>query len=254
MNIYSSLLQSKKAGRKNFAVLIDPDKSGKRDCEAIAGEAAKAEVDYIFVGSSLLTADNLDSCIQTIKSSCDIPVVLFPGSIMQISAHADAILLLSLISGRNAEMLIGKQVIAAPLLQSSGLEIMSTGYMLIDPGHPTSVSYMSGTTPIPYDKNDIALCTALAGEQLGLNMIFMDAGSGARLSISSSMVEAVSQTISVPLITGAGIKSPEKALEHCRAGSDIVVTGNSIEKNQHLIAEISDAVHSFKSERTGQAT
>jgi phosphoglycerol geranylgeranyltransferase len=153
--------------------------------------------------------------------------------------------LLSLISGRNAEMLIGKHVVAAPLLKASGLEIISTGYLLIDPGHPTSVSYMSNTTPIPHDKNDIALCTALAGEQLGLKLIFLDAGSGARVPVSKSMTFEVSKTISVPLIVGGGIKTPEKALENCLAGADVIVVGNSIEKNQHLLAEMSDAIHSF---------
>ena len=246
MSIYSNILQHRKEGRKQFAVLIDPDKVSKQKCETLAYEAQLAGVDLIFVGSSLLTRADLDNCIKIIKQNCGIPVVLFPGSILQISHFADAILLLSLISGRNAEMLIGKQVIAAPLLKESKLEIISTGYMLIDPGHPTSVSYMSNTFPIPHDKNDIALCTALAGEQLGLKTIFMDAGSGARMPVSKSMIEAVRNTISVPLIVGGGISSPEKALENCNAGADVVVIGNSIEKKQHLLTELADAVHSFQ--------
>ena len=246
MSIYSNILQHKKEGRKQFAVLIDPDKANKQKCETLACEAQLAGVDLIFVGSSLLTRDDLDNSIKIIKQNCGIPVVLFPGSILQISLFADAILLLSLISGRNAEMLIGKQVIAAPLLKESKLEIISTGYMLIDPGHPTSVSYMSNTFPIPHDKNDIALCTALAGEQLGLKTIFMDAGSGARVPVNKSMIEAVRKTISVPLIVGGGISSPEKALENCNAGADVVVIGNSIEKNQQLLTELADAVHSFQ--------
>ena len=246
MSVYSNILQNKKEGRKLFAVLVDPDKTDKKKCETLAGKAHISGVDLIFVGSSLLTGGDLDSCVKIIKQNCSIPVILFPGSILQISVHADAILLLSLISGRNAEMLIGKQVIAAPLLKESKLEIISTGYMLIDPGHPTSVSYMSNTAPVPHDKNDIALCTALAGEQLGLKTIFMDAGSGARVPVSKAMIESVSKTVSVPLIIGGGIKSPEKALENCDAGADVIVAGNSIEKNQHLISEMSDAVHSFQ--------
>lgn len=244
MNLSSKILRDKKDGRKNFAVLVDPDKTQARKCETLAHESQLAGVDMIFVGSSLLTNNNLDDCIKILKANCNIPVVLFPGSTMQISVYADAVLLLSLISGRNAEMLIGKQVIAAPLLKASGLEIISTGYMLIDPGHATSVSYMSNTIPIPHDKNDIAMCTALAGEQLGLKLIFMDAGSGARVPIHASMLEAVSKTISVPLISGGGIKTPEKALENCMTGADLIVVGNSIEKDQRIIAEISDAVHS----------
>ncbi len=249
MNLYSHLLQNKKQGRKKFVVLVDPDKVTNASCETLASEAQLAGVDFIFVGSSLLTRDHLDDCIKIIKQNCGIPIVLFPGSTMQISQHADAILLLSLISGRNAEMLIGKQVIAAPLLKESKLEIISSGYMLIDPGHPTSVSYMSNTTPVPHDKNDIALCTALAGEQLGLKTIFMDAGSGARTPVNKSMIEAVSKTISVPLIVGGGIRTPEKALENCHAGADVIVVGNLFEKSQQMISEISQAVHSFRSMR-----
>src|SRR5262249_14932797 len=143
---------------------------------------------------------------------------------------ADAILFLSLISGRNPEMLIGKHVTAAPLLKKSSLEVIPTGYMLVDPGHPTSVSYMSNTLPIPHDKNDIATCTAIAGEMLGLKLIFMDAGSGARTSINSSMIAAVRKELSLPLIVGGGIKTAERALEACNAGADVIVVGNSIEK------------------------
>jgi phosphoglycerol geranylgeranyltransferase len=246
MSIYSTILRHKKEGKKKFAVLVDPDKINRHNCETLANHSRLAGVDLIFVGSSLLTTDHLDEHIKIIKQNADIPVVLFPGSTLQISQHADAILLLSLISGRNPDMLIGKHVIAAPMLKASNLEIISTGYLLVDPGHPTSVSYMSSTTPIPHDKNDIAICTALAGEQLGLKMIFMDAGSGARVPVSKSMIEDVCKTISVPLIAGGGIRTAEKALENCNAGADIIVVGNSIEKNQDLIAEISDAVHSFQ--------
>jgi len=246
MNIYADILRDKKAGKKKFAVLVDPDKTNNKQCELLASEAQLAGVDLIFAGSSIITANHLDDCIKIIRAHSNIPVVLFPGSTLQISSEADAILLLSLISGRNAEMLIGKQVVAAPFLRSSNLEIISTGYMLIDPGHPTSVSYMSDTIPVPHDKNDIAVCTALAGEQLGMKMIFMDAGSGARVPVSCSMIEAVSKIISVPLIVGGGIKTPEKVLENCNSGADIIVAGNSIEKNRGLISELADAVHSFQ--------
>jgi len=246
MNIYSKILLDKKEGKKNFAVLVDPDKVNGLACEELARAAQSAGADLILAGSSLLTRNNLDECIRIIKQNCNIPVVLFPGSTMQISDEADAVLLLSLISGRNAELLIGKQVVAAPLLKESGLEIISTGYMLIDPGHPTSVSYISGTLPIPHDKIDIAMCTALAGEQLGLKMIFLDAGSGARVAISRSMIEGVHQTITVPLIIGGGIKTPEKAMENCNAGADIIVIGNSLEKDHGLISEIADAIHSVQ--------
>jgi putative glycerol-1-phosphate prenyltransferase len=185
----------------------------------------------------------LDYCLQTIKESCDIPMILFPGNSFQLSYKADGILFLSLISGRNAELLIGKHVITAPYLKVSPLEILPTGYMLIDGGVPTTVSYMSNTLPIPANKDDVALCTALAGEMLGLKIMYMDAGSGAKKPISASMIEAVSSTINIPLIVGGGIRTPEKALETAKAGADIIVVGNAIEKNPNLIIEMSEAVH-----------
>jgi phosphoglycerol geranylgeranyltransferase len=245
MKIYSHIVESKRKKKKLFAVLVDPDKVSGKGAERIALQSAGAAVDFLFVGSSLLTNGNLDSCIHVLKQNCNLPIVLFPGNALQVSKLADAILLLSLISGRNAEMLIGKHVVAAPLLKSAELEIIPTGYMLIDPGHPTSVSYMSNTQPIPHDKNDIAYCTALAGEMLGMKFIFMDAGSGARTPVSSSMIAAVSSQINAPLIIGGGIKTPEKAIDNCNAGADVIVVGNSIEKNPMLIDEMAGAVHSF---------
>src|ERR1035437_6343315 len=245
IEIYKSILKSKKEGKKQFALLIDPDKTNKSDLKEVIKISNKAKVDFFFVGGSLLTNDSMDNCIRQIKSESDIPVVLFPGNVLQINNRADAVLFLSLISGRNAEMLIGRHVIAAPMLQSSKLEIIPTGYMLIESGKPTAVSYMSGTTPIPHDKNDIALCTAMAGEMLGLKMIFMDAGSGAKEPISLSMIETVKKNISIPLIIGGGIHTPEKALANCRAGADVIVIGNSVEKNKNLIGTISDTIHSF---------
>lgn len=190
---------------------------------------------------------NLDSTILKIKEACDIPVILFPGSTMQISYAADAILYLSLISGRNAELLIGKQIETAPFLASSPLEVLSTGYMLIDGGVPTSVSYMSNTMPIPAGKKDIAVCTALAGELLGMKVIFMDAGSGAKIPISSEMIKTVSSKVNIPIIVGGGIQSPEKALANVKAGADIIVIGNAIEKDPILVVEIADAIHSINS-------
>ena len=168
-------------------------------------------MDLIFVGGSLLTNGNFATCISTIKSNCSIPVVIFPGNSMQVNKDADGILFLSLISGRNPDMLIGNQVISAPILKNSNLEILPTGYILIDSGKPTTVSYMSNTTPIPHDKKDVALCTAMAGEMLGLKLIFMDGGSGATNPISESMIQMVSEGINIPLIVGGGINSAEKA-------------------------------------------
>src|ERR1017187_2064941 len=159
IDIYNNILKSKSEGRKQFALLIDPDKLDNNGVKGIIKLAVDSKVDFFFIGGSLLTNDNLGSCIQTLKEGCDIPVILFPGNVLQVNPRADAILFLSLISGRNPEMLIGRHVIAAPMIKATNMEVLPTGYMLIESGNPTAVSYMSNTTPIPHDKDDIALCT-----------------------------------------------------------------------------------------------
>ena len=245
MQIYNNILKSKKEGKKIFAILVDPDKQSSEELLFTIENANQSNVDYFFVGGSLLIHDTLEKCIQKIKENSSIPVVLFPGNTMQVSQNADAILFLSLISGRNPDMLIGKQVITAPILKQTSLEIISTGYMLVDSGKPTTVSYISNTNPIPYEKNDIAACTAMAGELLGLKLIYADGGSGALNPISSEMIQEISRNIDTPLIIGGGITSAEKAIENCNAGADIIVVGNAIEKDPKLIKEISEAIHSI---------
>ena len=245
MNIYQNISLKKKAGKKMIAVLIDPDKLTINECKTIAEKAVGASVDLFFVGSSIITGNTFEECISILKNT-SLPVILFPGNTMQISDSADGILLLSLISGRNPEMLIGRHVLAAPVLKNTSLEIIPTGYIIIDSGTPTSVSYMSGTTPIPHDKNDIAVCTAIAGEMLGLKLIYMDAGSGARFPVSAKMIEAVSKDIHIPLIVGGGIRTPEKVAEVCNAGADIIVIGNALEKDPDLISELALVVHSLQ--------
>jgi phosphoglycerol geranylgeranyltransferase len=242
--IYNSLTEKKKHGKKSFAVLIDPDKVNDGKMQGLIDLAVSARVDYFLVGGSLVISNYLDECVQYIKRSCDIPVVLFPGSPSQVSRYADALLYLSLISGRNPELLIGQHVISAPVVKGSGLEIMSTGYIVIDGGAPTTVSYISGAAPLPSDKDEIAMCTAMAGEMLGMKIIYMDSGSGAKRPITESMIERVSQSITVPLIIGGGITDPEKAYLNCKAGADVIVVGNAIEKDESLIAEMAAAVHS----------
>ena len=244
MSIYQSLIQGKQRGEKKFAMLIDPDKVKVSDLDHIIHHAVKAGVDYFFLGGSLIVNDVLDDCLIEIKRHCDIPLILFPGDSYQLSYRADGILFLSLISGRNAELLIGKHVITAPYLKLSPLEVLSCGYMLIDGGVATTVSYMSNTQPIPHDKEDVAVCTALAGEMLGLKLMYLDAGSGARRPVSKSMIEAVSGAVAIPLIVGGGIDSPERAQQNVQAGADLIVVGNAIERNPTLIEEISDAIHS----------
>lgn len=242
--IYNNLLLRKQKGVKSFAVLIDPDKVTTGALEDICGLAKASNVDYLFVGGSLVITDHLDDCIKTIKANCNIPVILFPGSPSQLSTYADGLLYLSLISGRNAELLIGQHVVSAPFVKKSGLEIISTGYMVVDGGAPTTVSYISHASPLPSNKPDIALCTALAGEMLGMKVIYMDAGSGAKQPIPTNMIAKVAKHITIPLIIGGGITTPQKAIENCEAGADIIVIGNVLEKDISLMDALAKAIHS----------
>ncbi|MDF2438245.1 MAG: geranylgeranylglyceryl phosphate synthase [Bacteroidota bacterium] len=241
-SVYSLILKNQQKSKKQFAVLIDPDKF---EPDQILPLAEESKVDLLLVGGSLLTNGNFEKCVETIKKKSKIPLLIFPGNNLQISKNADGILLLSLISGRNPDMLIGKHVIAAPLLKSSKIEIIPTGYMLVESGTQTAALYMSNTVPIPADKDDIAMCTALAGEMLGLKLIYMDAGSGAKNRISSSMIKKVKASIQIPLIVGGGINTAEKVKEACKAGADIVVVGNALEKNKSLLKKMASVIHSF---------
>jgi len=243
LSIYSSLQQDSRASRKKFAVLIDSDKYTPDSLKRVAELAVKAGASYFLFGGSLLTTDSQGEFIAWIKEHTDIPVILFPGNSMQLNNAADGILLLSLISGRNPELLIGRHVLSAPFLKASNLEIIPTGYMLIESGRMTSVAYMSGTTPIPSDKEEIAVCTAMAGEMLGLRMIYLDAGSGAQRPVPASMIRQVKQHIDVPLVIGGGITTAAQAKEALDAGADLIVIGNAIEKDPAVILQIAGAVN-----------
>lgn len=246
--LLSTLKERKQQGRKSLAVLIDPDNVTAAELVEVTEAAEASGADLLFVGGSLMVTDRLDEYIRIIKAHCSLPVILFPGSALQISNEADAILFLSLISGRNAELLIGHHVLAAPYLKATSLEILPTGYMLVDGGNATTVSYMSNSTPIPHDKPPIAVSTAMAGEMLGLRMMYMDAGSGANRTISPEMIAKVAQNIEVPLIVGGGIDSPEKAAALVQAGADVVVVGNAIEREVGLIKQIADSIKSRTNE------
>ena len=246
-SIYYQLQQAHAQGKKSFAVLVDPDKTDLQQMDTLLSLGEQAKINYWFVGGSLVISSQLDELVRHIKKNTSIPVVLFPGSPSQVSRQADALLYLSLISGRNPELLIGQHVLSAPFVKQSGLEILSTGYIVVDGGAPTTVSYISNAAPIPADKEDIALCTALAGEMLGMKLIYMDAGSGAKQPITTAMIKRVADQISIPLIVGGGIKTPEKAQESCKAGADLIVVGNAIEKEVSLISEISAAIKNSSS-------
>ena len=245
--LYEQLVEKKQAGQKSLAVLIDPDKAHDRHLELVTNACNQGEVDYIFVGGSLLVnPDTFADSISTIRKFTSLPVILFPGSPMQINSDADAILLLSLISGRNPELLIGHHVTAAPYLYNSGLEILSTGYMLVDGGRPSTVSYISGTLPLPADKPEIAAATALAGEMIGMGIIYLDAGSGALNPVPPAMIKAVTSTVKVPVVTGGGIRNLDDCLKAYEAGADLVVIGSAAENDPQVIRNIARAKSSQK--------
>lgn len=238
-----NITEGYRQGKKRLAVLVDPDTPDSKALQAIIQKTNEAKADFIFLGGSLLVKDALEECIDAIKDMTDIPVILFPGSVMQISGKADAILFISLISGRNPELLIGSHVISAPYIRQAKLEALPTGYILVDSGRQTTASYMSGSAPVPHNKPEIAACTAMAGEMLGQKLIYMDGGSGADNPISTKMIGAVRKSIDLPIIIGGGIRDAETAVKICQAGADIVVVGNASEENPDLIKIIAQAVH-----------
>ncbi len=252
MKILEALKENQKLGKKSIAVLIDPDKvSDASALQHLINLASENCIDYFFVGGSLVTTTNLSEIVQQIKQSVNLPVILFPGNSIQIEPSADGILFLSLISGRNPELLIGQHVVAAPIVRNTRLEVLPTGYMLISSGRTTSVAYISNTTPIPDDKYSLAACTAMAGEMLGLQLMYLDAGSGAEKEISARMISTVRKAIHTPLIVGGGINTAQKALTALEAGADMIVIGNALEKDPNLLIEIADKVYEWNESVTG---
>ncbi len=243
MNLKVALMlnQCKQQQKKLLAVLIDPDSTNEQKLQEICERCNAVGADLILVGGSLITNGFWESSIKLIKQCTQIPVVLFPGNILQVHPDADAILFLSMISGRNPDLLIGKHVLAAPGLKKSGIEVIPTGYMIVDGGNITSVMYMSNTTPIPHDKNNIAACTAMAGEMLGLQIIYMDAGSGANNPISASMISDVANAVSSPIFVGGGIRTAQQAINAWQAGATVVVVGNAIESDASFIESLAEA-------------
>lgn len=230
-------LELAKAGNKKLlAILIDPDKveSLNRICEL----AEQKQVTALLVGGSLISKGNVDETIIGIRKNYSGTIVIFPGDFSQASAKADALLFLTLISGRNADLLIGKHVLFAPQIKQSGLEVISCGYMLVNSGTPTSVEYISNTVPIPHHKPDIAASTAMAGEMLGLKCLYMESGSGAEHEVSSEMIKQVSDSVQIPLIIGGGIKTREQIESAWKAGATMVVVGTAIEENPDWLTQL----------------
>ncbi len=242
MNILSEIVKAKRENRKQISVLIDPDKLTAKELISLLNKIKQTPINYILIGGSLLSSDQMDTYISLIKENISIPVIIFPGSVHQISNKADGILFLSLISGRNPEFLIGSQVVAAPLLKRSKLEILSTGYILVDSGVQTTASYISNTTPLPRNKPEIAVATSLASEMIGHKLVYLDGGSGAKYEVPSNMIKAVKNNIDIPLIVGGGINTKEKLETALNSGADMVVIGTAIENNSEFLKEISEVI------------
>lgn len=240
MNLYRQITQ---APHKQLAVLIDPDKQDAKTLQQLVELSNNCRVDYFFVGGSLLMENTFEQTIAVLKQESKIPVVIFPGNNYQLSKKADALLFLSLVSGRNPEYLIGQHVVAAPVVKESGIEVIPTAYMLIDGGRISTTSYITQTVPIPHDKTDVAVATAQAAEMLGMKMIYLEAGSGAQKPVSANMISAVKNNTSLPIIAGGGIRSGEQAEAATNAGADLIVVGNVLEKAPELLLEISLATH-----------
>ncbi len=245
MTTFERLLEVKARKGAGYIVLIDPDKQPIDKSVQLAQQAEKEGADAIFLGGSLLFFTVFDEFVEQIKNHVSIPVILFPGSTNQISRHADAILFISIISGRNPEMLIGRQVLGAPLIKMCSLEAIGTAYMLVESGNVSSAEFMSNTRALPREKYDIAVAHALAAEYLGMKMIYLEAGSGAQYPVPNKMVAAVASQSSLPLIVGGGINSPAVAAEKVRAGASFIVTGNVLENGVKPggIAEFANAIH-----------
>lgn len=222
--------------KKGFAMLVDPDKQDSRSLNKLVEGMKENSPDLILVGGSLLF-NPIEDTVSFLKNNCDLPVYLFPGDVSQITEKADGIFLLSLVSGRNPDFLIGNHVIAAPRLKRSGLTILPTAYMLIENGHSTSVEYVSNTRPIPFGKTDIAVATALAGEMLGMKQVYLEAGSGAAKSVGIDMISAIKKAVDIPIIVGGGIRTVLEAENAYNAGADMIVIGTQLEKYPEQLAD-----------------
>ena len=226
-----------------YVVLIDPDRKNEDFLESRVETANKSSVDALFVGGSLMMDGKCNERVRRIKEASNVPVIFFLGGVGQLNSHYDAMLFMSVISGRNPHYLIGEQAIAAPMVKDIGIETIPTGYMLMDGGAGSTVEFMSGTRPIPMNRPDVAVAHALAGQYLGMKLIYLEAGSGAKEPVANEVVKAVTDALDIPAIVGGGIRSVETAAEKVNAGASIIVTGTVIEENSSIMKDIADAVH-----------
>lgn len=248
MGTLERLLTIKNEKGAGYLILLDPDKVRDNEISEFVRDATEAGADGFLIGGSLLVSNHFEKTVQTLKRNTTLPVVIFPGSLFQVSASADAILFLVLISGRNPEHLIGNQVVAAPIIRNIGLEAISTGYMLVESGTTTSAEFISNTKPLPRNKPEIAVAHAIAAETIGMKLLYLDAGSGADAPVPDAMIGAIARHCSLPMMIGGGIRTPQQAHEKVRAGASFVVTGTILEEHNHrsVIKEFADAVHSAR--------
>lgn len=226
-----------------YVVLLDPDRKNDSSIESRVDLANKSDVDALFVGGSLMMDGKCNDRVRRIKEASDVPVIFFPGGVGQLNTYYDAMLFMSVISGRNPHYLIGEQAIAAPMVKDLGIETIPTGYMLMDGGAGSTVEFMSGTRPIPMNRPDIAVAHALAGQYLGMKLVYLEAGSGAKEPVDNEVVHAVSDSLDIPVIVGGGIRDANSAAEKVKSGASIIVTGTVIEENASMMADIANAVH-----------
>jgi phosphoglycerol geranylgeranyltransferase len=254
MSIYQKLLNIKNEKGAGFLVLLDPDRMSIPEIVGLAKKSEEGGADGFLVGSSLLLSSRFDESLKQIRSNVNLPVVIFPGNANQVSKYADAILFLSLISGRNPHLLIGEQVKAAPMIKEFGLEPIPTGYLIIESGKTTSVQFMSDTQPIPNDKPDIAKAHALAAEYLGMKFVFLEAGSGAENPVPDLVIREIRDFISIPIIVGGGVREPDVAYCKVKCGASFVVIGNALEKDDSIIREFAEAIHINKKPKLAKET
>ncbi len=246
MTVYQKLLDIKAQKGAGYFVLIDPDKTPLNALPDTLESAIQAGVDAFLVGGSLLLTAHFDQYIEHFKKySAGVPVIIFPGGVHQVSQHADAILFLSLLSGRNPDHLVGTQVLAAPIIHQLNLEAISTAYLLIESGEVTSAEFMSSTRPLPRNKPEIAVAHALTAQYFGFKFIYLEGGSGAKYSVPEEIITAITNHVSTPIIVGGGIRTPQEAYQKVKAGASFIVTGNVLEKtdNATLITEFAKAIH-----------
>ena len=237
-NLLKYIVTAKQNNERLLAILLDPDKIELEELPVLIQKIEKSDTNLIFVGGSLLFKNILDQFVKTVKQHTELPVILFPGSAIQITNEADAILFLQLISGRNPEYLISNQVIAAPLLKQTNLEVISTGYLLIESGRETTASYISNTKPLPAHKPEIAMATALAGEYMGQKLMYLDGGSGALNSVPTKLITKVSKAINLPIIVGGGLKTKQQIDAVYNAGATVVVVGTAFENDENILTNI----------------